>query len=446
MASVWQAKNGSWKIQFTAPGDNGKRPTITLGKVNERIARSVHNLVESLEAAAKTGETLDTSTLQRVARLPDSIRDKLADVGLLKRRSRITLGAFLDDYIDGLAGKKPRTLENHRVTAQYLIRHFGSDKLLAEITRGDADRWRESLLRKGLAKKTGLAPATVAREVKRAKQFFEAAARHELIHRNPFTHLKGGKQENRSRFYFVSLDDAKKVLDACPDAEWRVIFALARFGGLRVPIDLKNLRWEDIFWDQDRFRVYSEKLEHIEGKAERIVPIFPELRPFLEGAFEQAEEGAVYVAPRCRDPKINLRTQMNRIIRKAGLVPWEKTFVNLRSTRQTELLDQGHAIQAVCEWIGNSEAVAAAHYLQVTEEHYQKALTAPSMLEQHTPEEGADWISSALQNRVQTSTDGPERGLPQKRDTLKLSEKDRGCRVVASVKVPPRGVEPRLSD
>jgi len=38
------------------------------------------------------------------------------------------------------------------------------------------------------------------------------------------------------------------MLDACPDAEWRLIFALARLGGLRVPSEILCLTWGDIHW------------------------------------------------------------------------------------------------------------------------------------------------------------------------------------------------------
>ncbi len=30
-------------------------------------------------------------------------------------------------------------------------------------------------------------------------------------------------------------------------------------------------------------------------------------------------------------------------------------------------------MQVVCEWIGNSAAIAAKHYLQVTDQHYEQA-------------------------------------------------------------------------
>lgn len=63
---------------------------------------------------------------------------------------------------------------------------------------------------------------------------------------------------------------------------------------------------------------------------------------------------------------------MERIIWKAGLAPWPKLFQNLRATRETELAET-FPIHVVCEWIGNSAAVAAKHYLQVTDDHYDQA-------------------------------------------------------------------------
>jgi hypothetical protein len=63
---------------------------------------------------------------------------------------------------------------------------------------------------------------------------------------------------------------------------------------------------------------------------------------------------------------------MHRIIRKAGLTPWPKTFQNLRSTRETELAD-AFPIHCVCKWIGNSQAVAREHYLQLTDDQFDRA-------------------------------------------------------------------------
>ena len=125
-------------------------------------------------------------------------------------------------------------------------------------------------------------------------------------------------------------------------------------------------------WDRSRIRVSSPKTEHHEGKDHRWIPIFPELRPYLDAVWEAAEPGAEWVITRYRDAAQNLRTQLNRIIRRAGLEPWPKLWQNLRSTRETELAKE-FPIHVVCEWIGNSAAVAAKHYLQVTDADYEQA-------------------------------------------------------------------------
>ena len=58
--------------------------------------------------------------------------------------------------------------------------------------------------------------------------------------------------------------------------------------------------------------------------------------------------------------------------RLAGLEPWPKLFQNLRSTRETELAET-YPVHVACAWIGNSHPVAAKHYLQVTDEHFEQA-------------------------------------------------------------------------
>src|SRR5262249_14670123 len=83
-----------------------------------------------------------------------------------------------------------------------------------------------------------------------------------------------------------------------------------------------------------------------------------------------------YVISRYRTPDVNWRPQFLRILQQAGLKPWERLFQNLRSSRQTELVNEGHPIHAVCAWIGNSVKIAADHYLQVRDEDFDRAALA----------------------------------------------------------------------
>ena len=152
-----------------------------------------------------------------------------------------------------------------------------------------------------------------------------------------------------------------------------MIVSLARYGGLRCPSEVLPLTWDDIDFEKGLIHVRSCKTEGYEGKERRIVPMFPELKGVLLEAFEQAAEGAEFVIATHRMLCGNYRTQILRIIKRAGLVAWPKPFHNLRSSRQTELAEL-YPIHVVCAWMGNSAMVAMHHYLQVTDAHVARAI------------------------------------------------------------------------
>jgi integrase len=111
---------------------------------------------------------------------------------------------------------------------------------------------------------------------------------------------------NTARAFFVDGPTFAPVLAACPDHEWRLLLALARYGGLRTPSEPLTLEWAGVNWSRERFRVVAPKTEHQDG-GERWVPLFPELRPHFDKAFERAEPGAVRVITRLRGSDMNLR-------------------------------------------------------------------------------------------------------------------------------------------
>jgi len=365
MASLFRdSKTGHYRIDFQSA--NKKRKTVRLGKVTKRIAEETKVKVEALNAAKISGLPIDGETATWIRKIGDDLADKLSAVGLIEKSKRALLGEFIDSYISSRDDTKPRTVELYQQTRRNLVEFFGETKLLTEITPGDADKWRLHLLRQGLAENT------VRRRIGRAKQFFTFAVRSKLITVNPFADLKSAVRAVPEKFHFVTREDAQKILDACPDVQWRAIFALCRFGGLRCPSEVLALKWSDVNWEHKRLLVPCPKLEHLPGGSIRAVPLFPELDDVLSEAFEQAEEKTEFVITRYRSQDQNLRTTFNKIVKRAGLVPWQKPFQNLRSTRETELAEE-YPMHVVCAWIGNSQPVAQKHYLQLTDEHFERA-------------------------------------------------------------------------
>jgi integrase len=369
MASIsTDKKTGGRRILFVAA--DGTRKAIRLGKVPKKVADGVKLRVERLNAAAIAGQALDEETSRWVADLEDGMHAKLSAAGLLQARESEVLTEFVEKYIGSRKDVKPNTLKVWRQTLAHLRAYFGDRTPLRKLTRVDGKAWRSKL-------QETLAEASVRKHCGFAKHFLAEAVERGLIPSNPFAKLVSASIGNADRQYFVTRDEIAKVLDACPDAEWRVIVALSRFGGLRCPSEHLRLRWEDIHWDRDRMTVHSPKTERHAGGESRIVPIFPELRPYLVEAFEAAEPGTEYVVNRYRKGASNVRTQLTRIVKKAGLKPWPRITHNLRATRQTEL-EAMHPTHVVCSWIGNSPLVAHKHYLQVTDDDFAKAAQNPA--------------------------------------------------------------------
>lgn len=378
MASISSSK-GLRTVQFIGP--DRKRRSVRLGRASLKTARMVKGQVEHILAANRTRTGLDPETVVWLGDLEDTFYGKLVDVGLVKPREArgdATLGAFIDNYITKRTDLKPGTIVNLKQARRWLVDYFGEDKPLASISQGDADEYRLYL-------RQHIAENTLRRMCGRARQLFRAAARKRVIVSNPFGEMKGlAVQGKPERYHFVTREDAAKVLDACPDLEWKLIFTFARFGGLRIPSELLGLRWGHVNWERNRLTIISPKTEGHEGQESRLIPLYPELRRLLDEAyFSLGDKAEEFIITRYRGTNQNLRTQLRRIIRKAGLNIWPKLFQNLRSSRQTELIELGFPSHTVCLWQGNSEIIARKHYLQTPDEYYDRAAEAVQNAVQH---------------------------------------------------------------
>lgn len=254
---------------------------------------------------------------------------------------------------------------------------------------------------------------------------FQEAVDAKLIDESPFNALKAGSEVNRARDYFIDQATAEKVLEACPDHTWRLIFAFARFAGMRR-CEYLSITWSDVQWSESKLRIDSPKT------GLRFCPIYPELLRYLEEAFDAAEPGQVRCISRYASGA-NLGTQMNRIIERAGLVPWEKTFQNLRASRRTELEEQfpNHVVNA---WMGHSAKVAEKSYLQITPSHWKAGASVPVMNKNGGPTGGP--ISANLSQ---------SRGINQAGQVAKKHEKSPARLNLTGLLIPPAGLEPATS-
>lgn len=361
MSSIVTSSTGLRRIEIII---GGKRPKIHLGRMPRENVRAICVRVDAL-LEARLLRRRDPEAEKWCEGLDQRLRDRLVEIGLMPRRKEETLKGLVDMFEASRSHIKASTKAADKQATKSLLEFFGEGELIHKINAIDAEEWRQSLSK--------LATATAAKRVIKAKSLFSKAVKPwKLIESNPFDDLHAGSQKNDARKFFVDDTAAKAIMDACPDAEWRALFTLARWGGLRIPSEIEGLKWADFVWDRNRFLIHSPKTEHHEGGDERWCPIFPEIAQAIHELQDLAQPGSVYVFNDRRGAAGNLRSMMLKIVRRAGLTPWPRLFQNLRSSRQTELTET-FPEHLVCAWLGNSPKVARGHYLQKLDRYFDMA-------------------------------------------------------------------------
>src|SRR6516164_1485633 len=286
MASVVNDPNGRKRILFVDAEEN--RKAIRLGKMDRKSADAIARHVEVLLAAKIGGQPVPRGTAVWLSGIGAALRAKFATAGLIEASRRAALGEFLRSHILSRPDVKPATLEVWQQPCRNLTEFFGDDKPLRHITTGDCDQFKAWLLTQDLA------PATVAKRLSFARTFLHVARKHKLVDENPFSEVKIPTANISARQRFIHRDALQKLLDVA-NPTWRMIIALCRLGGLRCPSEVLSLEWRHIDWERNRITVPSPKTDRYNGKESRTIPLFAELRPFLEEAFDLAEPGQTHV-------------------------------------------------------------------------------------------------------------------------------------------------------
>lgn len=380
MASVsTQKKTGLRRVIF----DNlaGRRSAIYVGKISLASAREIAGHIDHLVICSKSGTDTRRSTRDWLARIRadwPNLANRLATLGLIVRKvwSDPTFTDFAESLISNRSDVKPNTVKAWRQTAEKIRLFFGNRTIRSLTAKDGSDflRWLHSPVDCGGA---GHTASTPSKHLTIVKQFLNEAVDAEILPGNPFHKVKGDRTVDKRRRRFITAEQIESVIKLTDDAELRAIIALARFGGLRTPSEPFALRCSHLDWDRRRITVPAVKTK------QRELPLFPELIPYLQALQEQAEDE--YLFPRLRQfTDSNLRKQMSKLIRRSGMTVWPKLFQNIRSSRQTEL-EERFPRKTVCCWMGNSETVADQHYLQVLDEHFDRAVVG---------EAPAAWLSS----------------------------------------------------
>ncbi|PQO37586.1 site-specific integrase [Bremerella cremea] len=430
-------KKHGWRYE---PVISGKRLrfsfTCRLKRTAERTVLRIDDLIES--AVHRT--PLDGELLRWLEEIDERLFKQLVRAGLAKERAGHTVQSLTNAILESKeASVKPRTIVSMKQTQTSLIDFFGADCDITTITPGDADEFKSFLQSpRKISKRRksgetyekeqpGLAAETVQRRLRNAKSFFNFAVRKKFIKDNPFADMRTGQRGNRARMFHVDTALAYRVLDALPNARWRLLFSLYRWGGLRFNEALL-LTWDDVVADQRVMMVPDEK-GATHGRPVRKVPLFDEIEPYLLEVWEDLSSKTPGNTPifvellKGANPNQYLRNYFIRYLERAGITPWPRIFQNLRSTRATELsrIYASHVVRAI---LGHTEEVAQTNYLQPLEEDYDAIRQVSSRSTDEArkkPAEDARGKSDAFARRF-TRTRHPmynSRQSPSNHDSIK---------------------------
>jgi integrase len=261
---------------------------------------------------------LHMDTANWLGSISDELHRRIARCGLISPREvaekqDLTLGGMTTAYIERRkADMKPWSIKMLKQGRGKLVGFFGEGKAVGEITAAEAMDFKRNLA----SQHSG---AYVAKIVLISRQFFKDAVDRELLVKSPFSKVKAGSQKNPQRQRFISRAVIDKAIEHASDIEWKLIIALARYAGVRVPSEVLALRWTDVYWDQAKVLIRASKTEHHVGKESRLIPLFPEFHPLEQHRMHRFGDRHLHVVA---DSPIRARFAWSARLRRR--CPWSR--------------------------------------------------------------------------------------------------------------------------
>jgi integrase len=376
----------SFRLQVT--GKDGKRRVLRLrsfGIKRKRDADEVAARMESLLAIRDCAAVPDEGTLSAIRELHPRIRDFLDGAGLIPREAEErTVHQCMDAFLAVKRGQcKASSMQVLGRAARHAKAHFSSTKTLQSVASADVESFCNWLKQQPGKQSPQLAEATIRKTCSVLCQMFRFARRNEWVRNNPVleSEVKRSAAENEDRVYFVSIQETKALLAACDSREERLLIGFARFAALRIPSEIRELRWSDFDKELRVFKVYAPKTGRF-----RSVPVMKHLHDLLLEA-DIPLDRSDYVFPRLRLYP-SLSTAMRRIIRNAGITDYPRALHSLRGSCISEWVETHKSIPEVASWAGHSIPVMTRHYLR--RQSLESALRAAdlSRAEAQKPDEG----------------------------------------------------------
>jgi hypothetical protein len=233
---VHQTSTGIWQVTFS---EGGKQKTLYLGRdFDQSSAVRVGKIVSDILTYRKRGEIPPAEIFRRILELPERIRRSFERHGLVAGVSKWTLSNLVELVTEQKKHLAFKTRKSYKRTCALLVEYFGKGRCLDTITKLECEQFKNQHL-------SSFAACSVSRHISRCRTVFRVAVDNDWLQKNPFDKVVGGTTVNRSRQFYIDRATINKIIVHCRDDYDRLLLALARFGGFRIPSEVDKLRYRD---------------------------------------------------------------------------------------------------------------------------------------------------------------------------------------------------------
>jgi len=309
---------------------------------------------------------------ERIGSSKEAAEARLAEVKKLKAEKRFIPGKFqgvirlgdfyLKHYLPYCEKhNRPRWVKRKRdVWRLYFAPFFGPETRLKDITPSRIESYKQWRLSQGAR------GPTVNRELAILKNAYSMAEKWGFVDSNPVKRVKFF-EENRDRWYFLSKEEARRLLDNLP-FETRPIFEFLLATGLRLS-NVLRLRWDQVDLRAGLLRVEGSETKN---RKELILPLSKWALEVLKRQPRHIKSPYVFCRPDGKPYSYIYQGFKNALVRAE--LPSHIRIHDLRHTFASWAIEAGVDIRTLKDLLGHATLTMVLRYSHLSLEHKRQAV------------------------------------------------------------------------
>ena len=361
---------------------------MTLGAIKKQKADAFASKVTELVASMKYQGKIPAELLPWINGLSDKHKVQLSELGLIGEviidmTVQDLIDRFLPDYEEreGIAASSvtqfTSVLKNRfpawfkKMKIEDIEPKRQSHKANAEPVFSAATK--KLMKRVEMWQRERYAKSSWSRANGRMRELGNWAEKSGFVDYNPFTLLPSPGETNPDGNVYVDREVVEDVVDFCLDQDTRLVLILGRYLGLRLPSEIRTIKWRDINFNEGTIRILDSK-----SKEYRYPPLFKRVRQELEN---MTPGKRWLMSPKflgCSDA--NNHRKIKQAVLRSPHKPWINIRQNLRTSCENDLLATNPP-HLVYQWIGHTERVSRKHYQKPRPQDVQRAIEMDQQIE-----------------------------------------------------------------